>query len=198
MTMLAADCLGVPIERVQFGLGDTAMPMAPHQGGSGLTGALGNAVQAACLDLVRAFVSRVTDDQVSPIKGCRLETITVRDGGIQITDDPARFETYADILTRQGLDEITTEAESAPPGETPSATMVTRAGRFVPFTPHQRAAARTPAHLPRTSSRSALIRISERSASLECYRSPMVAEFSTRRRPAVRSSEASSAESAWL
>ena len=26
MTMLAADCLGVPIERVQFGLGDSAMP----------------------------------------------------------------------------------------------------------------------------------------------------------------------------
>ena len=50
MTMLAADCLGVPIERVQFGLGDSAMPKAPHQGGSGLTGALGNAVQAACVD----------------------------------------------------------------------------------------------------------------------------------------------------
>ena len=134
MTMLAADCLGVPIERVQFGLGDSAMPMAPHQGGSGLTGALGNAVQAACLELVRAFLNRVSDDEVSPIKGCRLENITVRDGGIQITDDPARFETYAAILTRHGLDEITIEAESAPPGETSSATMVPRGGRFVPFT----------------------------------------------------------------
>jgi xanthine dehydrogenase YagR molybdenum-binding subunit len=63
-----------------------------------------------------------------------MESITVRDGGIQITDDPARFDTYADILTRHGLDEITSEAESAPPGETSSATMVPRAGRFVPFT----------------------------------------------------------------
>ena len=35
MTMLAADCLGVPIERVRFGLGDSAMPRAPQQGGSG-------------------------------------------------------------------------------------------------------------------------------------------------------------------
>ena len=51
-----------------------------------------------------------------------------------MTDDPARFETYADILTRHGLDELTTEAESAPPGETSSATMVPRGGRFVPFT----------------------------------------------------------------
>jgi xanthine dehydrogenase YagR molybdenum-binding subunit len=134
MTMLAADCLGVPIERVQFGLGDSAMPKAPQEGGSGLTGALGNAVQAACVDLVRAFVGLVSDDPLSPLKGSRLEGITVRDGGIQVTDDPARFETYAAILTRLGLEEITIEGESATPGETSSATMLARAGRFVPFT----------------------------------------------------------------
>jgi xanthine dehydrogenase YagR molybdenum-binding subunit len=134
MTMLVADCLGVPIERVQFGLGDSDMPMAPQQGGSGLTGALGNAVQAVCVDLVRAFVNLVSDDEMSPLKGCRLEGITVRNGRIQITADPARFETYADILTRHGLNEITIEAESAPPGETSSSTMVPRGGRFVPFT----------------------------------------------------------------
>ena len=63
-----------------------------------------------------------------------MEGITVRDGGIQITDDPARVETYAEILTRHGLDEITIEAESAAPGETSSATMTARQGRFVPFT----------------------------------------------------------------
>ena len=76
----------------------------------------------------------VSDDEVSPLKGCRLEGITVRNGGIQITDDPARFETYADILTRHGLDELTIEGESAPPGETSSATMIVQAGRFIPYT----------------------------------------------------------------
>ena len=134
MTMLAADCLGVPIERVRFGLGDSDMPRAPQEGGSGLTGALGNAVQAACVDLVRAFVNLVSDDGASPLKGCRLDGITVRDGGIQITDDPAQFETYAALLTRHGLDELTIEAESAPPGETSSATMIVQAGRFIPYT----------------------------------------------------------------
>ena len=134
MTMLAADCLGVPIERVRFGLGDSAMPRAPQEGGSGLTGALGNAVHATCVNLVRAFVNLVSDDEGSPLKGCRLEGITVRNGGIQITDDPARFETYADILTRHGLDELTIEGESAPPGETSSATMIVQAGRFIPYT----------------------------------------------------------------
>ncbi len=135
MTMLAADCLGVPIERVRFGLGDSAMPRAPHAGGSGLTGALGNAVHAACVSLVRAFVNLVRDDEGSPLKGCRLEGVTVRNGGIQITDDPARFETYADILRRHDLDELTIEGESAPPGQTSSATMIVQAGRFIAYTP---------------------------------------------------------------
>ena len=134
MTMIAADCLGVPIERVRFGLGDSAMPRAPQEGGSGLTGALGNAVHATCVSLVRAFVNLVHNDEGSRLKGCRLEGITVRDGGMQITDDPVRFETYADILTRHGLDELTIEGESAPPGETSSATMIVQAGRFIPYT----------------------------------------------------------------
>ena len=53
---------------------------------------------------------------------------------MQITDDPVRFETYADILTRHGLDELTIEGESAPPGETSSASMIVQAGRFIPYT----------------------------------------------------------------
>ena len=135
MTMLAADCLGVPVERVRFGLGDSAMPRAPQEGGSGLTGALGNAVHATCVSLVRAFVSLVDQDEGSPLKGCRVEGITVRSGGIQITDDPSRFETYTDILTRHRLDELTSEGESAPPGENSPATMIVQSGRFIPFTP---------------------------------------------------------------
>ena len=197
MTMLAADCLGVPIERVRFGLGDSDMPRASQEGGSGLTGALGNAVQASCVDLVRAFVNLVSDDGASPVKGCRLEGITVRDGGMQITYDPVRFETYADILTRHGLDELTIEGESAPPGETSSATMIVQAGRFIPYTAPSTGTAPMRVDTPPTSSRSTSTRISVRCASLASCRPSMVAGFSTRRRHAVRSSEVSPWALAW-
>jgi xanthine dehydrogenase YagR molybdenum-binding subunit len=63
-----------------------------------------------------------------------LDGITVRDGGIHITDDPVRFETYAEILARHGLDELTIEGESAPPGATSSSSMIVRDGRFIPYT----------------------------------------------------------------
>jgi CO/xanthine dehydrogenase Mo-binding subunit len=188
MTMLAAEILGMPIERVRFGLGDSAMPKAPQEGGSGLTGALGNAVHAACVDLVRAFVNLVTDDGASPLEGCRLENITVRNGGIQMTDDPARFETYAEILTRHGLDELAIEAESTPPGETSLATMIARGGRFFPLRLHQRVPGAHAVHTPPTSSSSRRSGFRHGARRPSRVRPSMGAGFSTRRRPAVRSS----------
>ena len=48
MTQIAADALGLPIERVHFQLGDTEMPKAPVHGGSITLASVGNAVTAAC------------------------------------------------------------------------------------------------------------------------------------------------------
>ena len=48
MTQVAADTLGLPIERVRFELGDTDLPMAPVHGGSITMASVGNAVRAAC------------------------------------------------------------------------------------------------------------------------------------------------------
>jgi xanthine dehydrogenase YagR molybdenum-binding subunit len=48
MTQVAAEALGLPIERVRFGLGDTRLPKAPVHGGSLTMASVGSAVQAAC------------------------------------------------------------------------------------------------------------------------------------------------------
>ena len=48
MAQLSAELLGLSLDRVRFDLGDSDMPVAPQAGGSGLAGALGNAVHAAC------------------------------------------------------------------------------------------------------------------------------------------------------
>jgi CO/xanthine dehydrogenase Mo-binding subunit len=58
MTQLSADPLGLELEQVRFNLGNSDLPLAPTQGGSGLTAALGNALHAACLHLVRAFLAQ--------------------------------------------------------------------------------------------------------------------------------------------
>ena len=54
-SQLTAEFLSLELDQVRVGLGDSAMPWAPPAGGSGLTGALGNAVHAAC----QAFLTAV-------------------------------------------------------------------------------------------------------------------------------------------
>ena len=48
MTQVAAEALGLPIERVKFVLGDTRLPKAPIHGGSLTMASVGSAVQAVC------------------------------------------------------------------------------------------------------------------------------------------------------
>ncbi len=48
MTQVAADTLGLPIERVKFTLGDSRLPRTPPHGGSMTMASIGSAVQAAC------------------------------------------------------------------------------------------------------------------------------------------------------
>ncbi len=48
MTQVAADALGLPIERVSFALGDNRLPKSPPHGGSMTMASVGSAVQAAC------------------------------------------------------------------------------------------------------------------------------------------------------
>jgi CO/xanthine dehydrogenase Mo-binding subunit len=115
MTQLAAEFLGLPLERVEFDLGDTAMPRAPFVGGSGLTVALGSAIYDACRKLVQAFLDRATEDAGSPVAGCTIEDVGLADGRIVRADDPSRGERYVDILKRHGLDELTAEGQSSPP-----------------------------------------------------------------------------------
>ncbi len=48
MTQVAADELGLPMERVKFTLGDSRLPKTPPHGGSMTMASVGSAVQAAC------------------------------------------------------------------------------------------------------------------------------------------------------
>lgn len=115
MTQLAAESLGLSMERVEFDLGDTAMPKAALVGGSGMTIALGGAVHDACRNLVRAFLDVVGKDDGSPLSSCGVDDVIAQDGRIVRADDPSIGERYVDILARHGLDELSAEGESKPP-----------------------------------------------------------------------------------
>jgi CO/xanthine dehydrogenase Mo-binding subunit len=133
MTQLAAETLGLPLESVEFDLGDTAMPRAPYVGGSGLTAALGGAVRTACRELVKTFLDYAGKQDDSPLFGCTLEDVVTAEGRIVRADDPSVGESYADILKRNGLDELTADGDSSPPpgevGVQIKSLIVSKAGR---------------------------------------------------------------------
>ncbi len=47
MSQIAADALGLPVERVRFEIGDTQLPEAPLSGGSRTAASVGSAVKGA-------------------------------------------------------------------------------------------------------------------------------------------------------
>ena len=51
MTQIAADAMGLPIDRVRFDLGDSTLPKAEEHGGSTTTASIGPAVREACVAL---------------------------------------------------------------------------------------------------------------------------------------------------
>ena len=128
MTQLSAELLGLRLDDVRLGLGDTDMPAGGMEGGSGLAAALGSAVYAACRGVIQAFLDTVADDPGSPLRGCRLDQVTAGDGRIQLSYDAARGEAYSDILARHGLPELTADGSSAPP--TPQDAGMAPAGAF--------------------------------------------------------------------
>jgi xanthine dehydrogenase YagR molybdenum-binding subunit len=114
MTQLGAEVLGLKVDRVEFELGDTRLPRAPEAAGSGLTAALGSAVHNTCVALVQRFLALVSDDPKSPLQGCAIEDVVASDGRLARDDDESRGESYAEILERHGLDELTADGDSAP------------------------------------------------------------------------------------
>jgi xanthine dehydrogenase YagR molybdenum-binding subunit len=65
MTQVAAETLGLPIERVRFVLGDTRLPKAPVHGGSMTMASCGSAVQAACRKVRQDALARANADDIA-------------------------------------------------------------------------------------------------------------------------------------
>ncbi|MFJ5214444.1 xanthine dehydrogenase family protein molybdopterin-binding subunit [Streptomyces sp. NPDC088354] len=115
MAQLSAQELGLPLEKVRFDLGDSDMPDSMMAGGSGLTGALGNAVHDACRRLLRSFAELARQDADSPLRGVNPDDVECGDGRVFVAGRPERGESYADILARHGMPQLTATGSSTPP-----------------------------------------------------------------------------------
>jgi xanthine dehydrogenase YagR molybdenum-binding subunit len=116
MTQVAADALGLPIERIHFELGDSRFPKSPQQGGSMIMASVGPAVLAACLALKENIIALAVADSDSPLFGTKGEAIEARDGKLMLRENPSRADSYEAILIRAGKASLEAEktAQSLP------------------------------------------------------------------------------------
>ena len=113
---ISADALSLPIERVRFELGDSALPSAPTTGGSVTTATVGPAAQAAARAALAALKNLAVRDAESPLFGATAEAIDAREGHLVLKANPAKGEEYGAILRRAKLPSVIATG-GAKPGE---------------------------------------------------------------------------------
>jgi xanthine dehydrogenase YagR molybdenum-binding subunit len=106
LAQVAADGLGLDLDRVEFKSGTSDLPDAGIAGGSAHTATAGSAIHNAGAAVIAKLADLATRDQRSPLFGAGNAGVVARDGRLHRRDDETRSEAYADILTRAGLAEI--------------------------------------------------------------------------------------------
>jgi xanthine dehydrogenase YagR molybdenum-binding subunit len=94
MTQVAAETLGLPIERVKFILGDSRLPRAPVHGGSMTMASVGSAVQAACRTAREDALARDGGDDLADAMR-RLGQLVEASADVKPGDAAQRFSMHA-------------------------------------------------------------------------------------------------------
>jgi xanthine dehydrogenase YagR molybdenum-binding subunit len=117
MTQVAAEALGLPLDRVRFELGDTALPEAPGSGGSQSVASVAPAVQAAARAARDKLVALALADPQSPLHGSRPEEAVVELGQMFRKAAPERREAVQALLARHGGQVVEATAKATPGAE---------------------------------------------------------------------------------
>lgn len=114
MTQIAAECLGLKIEDVTFKLGDTAMPMAPLEGGSWTAASIGAAVKKVCENVKKQLLKMAVKTKQSPLYDENPKSLSIDSGYITHNDDLSKTISLKKIMQLAGVNSIEETATSGP------------------------------------------------------------------------------------
>lgn len=124
MTQVAADALGLPVEKVQVKLGDSDFPKGANSGGSQVTASVGPAIRAASMGVLNKVIMLAVADSSSPLYGQKTEDIAAVNEMLSLKGDSGKSESFQQILSRHQLVQLeafattnasTRETASPPP-----------------------------------------------------------------------------------
>jgi len=103
--------MGLPMEQVEFRLGDSDMAQAPLSGGSATVSSVGSAVQQACAGLHEKLLDAAQQSPGSPFAGAQLDDLEFTDGCMRLKAEPTHSVSLRDILASTGDLEAQASAE---------------------------------------------------------------------------------------
>lgn len=106
MSMIAAESLGLPMERVTFQLGDSTLPMAPIEGGSSHVTTVGSGVFSACEKLKKSLLKMAAGMRDSPLAKAKMRDVEFGDGAVFLIKDPSQRVELSRVLADAGVDQV--------------------------------------------------------------------------------------------
>jgi len=106
MATIAAEAMGLPLERVTFQLGDSTLPAAPIEGGSSHVATVGSAVAGVCDKLQLTLLRYAQAASDSPFRDKRLKDVEFAGGVMRLKKNPGTFIALGAIVERTGRERI--------------------------------------------------------------------------------------------
>ncbi len=117
-TQISSEMLGIPFEKVKFELGKSDYPFGPVAGGSNSTATVGTAIHDVAQLMHKALAELAVKDAKSPLHGASPDDIAMTAAGrIGLKKNPAKSDSYTDILQRAGKKSLEVESELKEPEE---------------------------------------------------------------------------------
>ncbi len=114
MTQIAAETLGLPLESVEFKLGDSDLPQSPVEGGSWTVSSNGSAVKLVC-EAIKKEVFKLTQKMAdSPFADVEYEEVIFADGQIKSNSDSSKSISIFEAMRQAKIKAVEEELASKP------------------------------------------------------------------------------------
>ena len=116
------DKTGIPLDRIDVILGDSALPDGPMSGGSMVTGSVLNAISAGATNATKRLLGLAAATEGSPFHGSEVSSLGFTSGCVHKKGQAAASGTpFVEILNRARLKSLRAEGKTQPTWEDPKA-----------------------------------------------------------------------------
>ncbi|MEK6478161.1 xanthine dehydrogenase family protein molybdopterin-binding subunit [Catalinimonas sp. 4WD22] len=114
MTQIAAETLGLPLDKVEFKLGDSSMPAAFIEGGSTTAASVGTAVKYVCDKIAKKLLKEAAKMEGSPFKDAKMKDVVFADGHIRRKDNPSLSVPITNVMWQREISAIKKDTTALP------------------------------------------------------------------------------------